>query len=414
MASYTPYNNYNPYQKPKKKGGCLLPILIVVGIIVAISIVGIALNDLAFSRNSAVGKLSSNLERLNYRYKDGSYTSMNEKLQELVAQGDFAEAAIYIEENDWYTITDKATAEVILTAIKEGKLNNRNTNMTSSTDRENADKVLSKLDCPDARNLVQTLDAFYWDYGTLLIENDKAKAYELLQKCSHDSPGNALLRCYQKLDENDILGAAQIIREHTGMNQDQKLEVYQILHTYRLNAEISDPETYFIYEKAMAMAYPYHTLKPLTTEDGYTVHQMINDPMSEAVRSAFPGAFTANNAGDILILNKVTDYQTDETSLAINWIMTQRLPEERQPETLTDVGYVIVLDYGYIHDGKWYAGTATAIVYEVATGEILYTSDTVNAQYKDFYYGPPTEYIFSSYPDATSVLVAALDFIENN
>lgn len=394
--------NYYTPPKQKKGIGCLIPIIA----IVVIGIVGTAITNLGLA-----SKLTDYMDRLTYR--TSSETTLNEKIQELVSIGDFAEVAIYLEENDWYTITDQKTAEAVLAAVSQGKINTKNNGTYYGSDYENADAVLQRLDCPQAKNLTAVKDNFYYKYGIKYLGGKYEKAFELLKNCSDGSNGNMLYLGFQALYNGDVLTAADYLKncDRESVNGSN---YYDLFREYKLAANITDFATYFDYETATARMYPYDSSKDITDSDFalYDHHQMANDPMPEEVRKALSKEFTGDNQGKVLILNKVTDYETNTDSLEVNTIMTQHLPAEYRPESVEDVGYIIVVDYGYRNDGIWYAGTAVATVYEVSSGEICYTSEKLYADYKTFYYGKQTDYIFSSYPDITSILLESLQAIE--
>lgn len=354
--------------------------------------------------------------------KEGDYEKIDKKLTRYFAEGAYQEAGELMAANEWYTVKDEQLAQTILDGVEDSvAAQNRWLELIKKIDSGLSSQIEAK------KNEILTDLGLAHLYGSYMSE-DVQSAWS---GCTEGSTGYDFNQAMTCLNEGRPLDAGKLLYEHMA-DEDvrEKFELY-FLYEYMADVEIPDAQNYL--ETTLCAACIAH-IKPASSvsalsvpgdpyapsiylhREGYlnghnydinAFEQMV---MPEKIRSLLPKQISAENGEKILVLDRVDICGKNETQLIIDGYLMRSLPEEYCAESLKEVGYILLLDYGYLKESIWYAGTVTVRVFDVQTGEEIYTSDMLEGMFPLNYFGESTNVIFDRYPDIT---LAVRDAVSN-
>lgn len=352
----------------------------------------------------------------------GTYdTSKHSKLIKYLQESDYEKANKLMESNG-YKITDAAQALEVLETIEDGQERSFPLSIYYFL------PVIDAIDCTDAAVIAQmdeqlSADGMKWFRSDFELE----KVRDMWSRCSEGSLGHAFLEGFGGILEGDPIAGARVLEKHV----DLKEEAYETLmygHKQHLEEKAyTDAQAYMSDMIAVGILYggdhasdlssfvlpsedcmPHDRLHEKDYGDIYVYAAILG---YEELSATLPAALKNADGDKLLVLNRVALAGTDEVKLGIDSYMMSSLPEKFMPETLEDVGYVMLINYGLEQDGIWYAGNATVTLYDVKTGTEIYTSETLKGEYDQMYVGKSTDVIFGSYPDVTDIVKNAVSTI---
>ena len=336
------------------------------------------------------------------------------KLCKWIPEKEYEKVEKLLSSNPEYSVTDKAQAETLLACIKESKLN-----------YSYWLPVVDHIQCTDGE-VRETIDGRL--NGTamnyFLDDFDLEKAADIWDRCSEGSRGNLLYRGFTEIVQGDPKVGAALMADALKADDPTKERIQYGYHDYLDDLSFDDVQNYMDHMMALAILFSEDhaaSIDTFTMPNDYCtpwdrLHEtqygdisvyrsiLVNDNLA----ATLPGALANSHGDKVLVLDRVLIAGTEEVKLGINSFVMRRLPEKYLPDTLTEVGYVILVDYGLDQNDKWYAGTATITAYEVATGKEIYVSETLMGKHDTMYVGKPTNVIFGSYPDITQTIKEAM------
>ena len=355
--------------------------------------------------------------------KEGEYEKLDAKLAACFDAGQYQEAKELMAAYEWYTVKDGELAQKILDGV-EAKGSVRWLEVMGRFDKDLAPEI------EERKNGILT------KLGLGLLGTTSATtSSEVWSYCSEGSAGYDMGQAMTLLEAGEPLAAGKLLYDH--MADEEVRERFEEFFVYDYLPDVESPDAQDHLERALCAAYIAH-IRPDTlgsvsslksveygpTEDlfvdveGTPEQQDYYDNifeklvMPEAIRSGLPQQISAVNEKKILVLDRVDICGKNETELYIDGYLMRRLPEENCAESLDEVRYILLLDYGYLCERNiWYAGTVTARIFDVQTGEEIFTSETVEGAFRTFYSGPSTDVIFGSYPDITDLVREAVSNI---
>ena len=369
-----------------------------------------------FLGNQGENKAETSTEPQSNIQSDAEDTAkITKKLLAYFDDENYESAEKLMQRNSWYRITDTAQESDILNRIENSKY--LEWYWLS---------VLDRIQCNDP-DIIEKKDDLLFTAGLKRGKRDIELSLEVWSKCSADSVGYKAHAGFSRILEGDLIGGAEIINEFSRENQDMA-DSFQQSYTQTVGSEYTTLQQYLDYMIAMALvngvssASSLETLEPvyfMQLPNAYLYNETIKSTyeeifLNDQLRAALPEALKNCSGNKVLVIDKVLLCGTDETEVVINPFVTESLPKEYRPRAWEDIGYVLLMDYGYEADGIWYAGTATAKLYDLKTGEEIFVSETKTGIFKTSYYGKQTNLIFGTYPETTEIIKEALASINNN
>ena len=352
----------------------------------------------------------------------GTYDAkVHNKLIKHLKASDYEKANKLMQKDDGYKITDKDQALEVLRTIDEGQEGNKLSIYYFLP-------VIDAIDCAD-KTVSYQMDQQLYKAGMKWFKSDFEldKVRDMWSRCSEGSLGYAFLVGFEGILEGDPIAGARTLKEHVDLKEDA-YEVLQSKYKQHLEKkEYTDVQTYMNDMIAVGILFgddhasdlsefklpsyecmPHSRLHEKNYGDIYAYAAILG---YEELSGNLPGALKNADGNKLLVLDRVAIAGTGEVKLGIDSYMMRSLPEKFLPETLQEVGYVMLIDYGLEQDGIWYAGNATVTLYDVKTGTELYTSETLKGEYDQFYVGKSTNVIFGTYPDVTDMVKNAVSTI---
>lgn len=355
--------------------------------------------------------------------KEGDYEKIDKKLTQYFAKGAYQEAGELMAANQWYTVRDEQLAQTILDGVED-----------SGSAQYRWLQVIKKIDSGLSPQIEAKKNAILTDMGIASLYGGRAilDPREAWIGCTEGSAGYDFYQAMICLDEGRPLDAGKFLYEHMADEEvREKFELY-FLNEYMADVEIPDAQNYLettLCAACIARIKPASSVSELSVpgspyapsiylhREGYlNGHNYDNNAfeqmvMPEKLRSLLPQQISAENGEKILVLDRVDICGKNETQLFIDGYLMRSLPEEYCAESLKEVGYILLLDYGYLKESIWYAGTVTARIFDVQTGEEIYTSDMLEGMFPLNYFGESTDVIFDRYPDITQTVRDAVSNI---
>ena len=358
-----------------------------------------------------------------YGVKEGNYAIIDKKLAAYFAEGEYQEAEELMAANEWYTLKDEELAQTILDGVEDdGKQRARWFRVVGRIDNSLSPRI------EERKNGILTTLGVARLYGS----SDTTEALEAWSYCSEGSVGYDFYLAVTMLNEGEPLDAGKLLYDHmTDAETKEKFEWF-FAYDHMPDVEIPDAQNYL--ERVLCAAYIAH-IRPATyaslisvPKDEYAPSRYLHTDgylnghnydmnifeqlvMPEDLRNGLPQQISAANGNKILVLDRVEICGKDESELYIDGYLMRSLPEELCAESLKEVGYILLLDYGYLEDSIWYAGTVTARIFDVQTGEEIFTSEMQEGTFPKSYVGESTNVIFGSYPDITDLVREAVSDI---
>jgi len=355
--------------------------------------------------------------------KEGDYAKIDKKLAAYFVEGEYQEAEELMAANEWYTLKDEELAQTILDGVEDdGKQRARWFQVVGRIDNSLSPRIEERKN-----GILTTLGA-----ARLYGSSDTTEALEAWSYCSEGSVGYDFYLAVTMLNEGEPLDAGKLLYDHmTDAETKEKFEWF-FAYDYMPDVEIPDAQNYL--ERVLCAAYIAH-IRPATDaslisvpKDEYAPSRYLHTDgylnghnydmnifeqlvMPEDLRNGLPQQISAANGNKILVLDRVEICGKDESELYIDGYLMRSLPEELCAESLKEVGYILLLDYGYLEDSIWYAGTVTARIFDVQTGEEIFTSEMQEGTFPKSYVGESTNVIFGSYPDITDLVREAVSDI---
>lgn len=335
------------------------------------------------------------------------YEKIDEKLLKYRNDGDHTAAKRLLDENEWYTVKDPETAWAILDSLGD-------TISLYNTWEEVVDRIDGSID-PEIN---ERKNEIYYSLGMNYLNTKWHDPVEFWWKCTEGSIGYEYYQGISKMRNGEALEGGKILNGAIGDEELRK----SFIEYYKKNLDLIQVQDLNDYmEHVLGVAWmvgiePAQTIDQITIPNGnygpsanlhidgtlnsknYDNDMFEHLAMPEEMRADLPGALSGATGNKILVLNRVDICAGNRTELYINGYLMRSMPEEYCAESLQDVGYVILLDYGYLKEGSFYAGTATVRVYDIKTGEEIYTSEKMQGQFEQFYFGEQTNVIFGTYP----------------
>ena len=388
-----------------------IPTLLVLALLIAV------FPTITRSCSSAIA--DSSLSLLPYRCSEGSYDKVESKLMKYLDEENHEDAKKLMEANSWYTVKEAETSQQILDKIDNIK--NGNVKWLS---------VIVRLDGSNDKIRTQKNEIFHSiGMGRLKSNQSIEYAAEAWSNCTEGSLGYDSYMGFSKIFAHDALEGGKILYNRSSKSTEVK-EDYERAYFHHIDGvKYQDLQDYM--DHMLCMGYirgikPAKDLKRIdVTESGphkylhqkpvtsdISMYQFIL--MEEDMRNELTDELKKSNGsgGKVLVLDRIEICGTDRVELGINGFMMRSIPEEYCAESLDEVRYVLLMDYGYLQESVWYAGTATARVFDLKTKKEIFTSETLEGEFAKSYVGEATNVIFGSYPDVTTIVLKALSAIE--
>ena len=352
----------------------------------------------------------------------GTYdTKVHGKLIKYLQGSDYEKANKLMESNG-YKITDAAQALEVLETIADGQEKSFPLSIYYFL------PVIDAIDCTDTA-VIDRMDEELYKSGMKWFKSDfeLEKVRDMWSRCSEGSLGYGFLKGFEGILEGDPIAGARILEKHVDLKEKAYEGLLNKYKRYLEEKEYADAQTYMSDVIALGIlcgdnhasdlssfvlpsyeCMPHSRLHEKNFGDIYVYAAILG---YEELSGNLSGALKNATGNKLLVLNRVAIAGTDEVKLGIDSYMMSSLPEKFMPETLQEVGYVMLIDYGLEQDGIWYAGNATVTLYDVKTGTEIYTSETLKGEYDQMYVGKSTDVIFGSYPDVTDIVKNAVSTI---
>lgn len=350
------------------------------------------------------------------QYKEGDYEKVNKKLNNYLLTGKQAEAQVLMEENPWYTVKNKELAQKLM----------------GTYDKYLAYEyswlpVIARIDESIDAEITAKKNEIFFEEGYHTFNLNDSDVREDLEKtwanCTEGSKGHQYYLAFTKMLDGEYPEGGKLLTDLLNEQEIQRFE--EGFFEYHNKTKSSDLEDFM---GRMYFAACIANFKPAASIDQFKapsgdysqkneyskdkelkkgIHEHFKMP--EKIRSTLTRELTEKaNGNKVLVINKVARLDSNKSDLYIDGYLMRSLPATYCADTIADVGYVILIEYGYLKDGGWYAGTAKATVYDVKNKETIFTSDRHEEFFDTFYYGKPTKYIFSKYPNATNIVKESL------